>query len=152
MSTLDKSTEHKAENNVGGANGETTNRNIEMTNINATGETSFKKIDSTESDEDDPVELEKRRHFPQDESRQYPKEKLAYLVLLWLGLTVITFLKGGKGVDSVIGVTCKDPGYYILLAAQFLWTLGFAAFFGVRNMKKSQAKRAVNYPFLETDV
>jgi uncharacterized membrane protein YfcA len=142
-------TEHNAE-IEGTDNTETTNGTIEMTDIKV--ETEFKKMDSSESDEDDPIELEKRRHLLQDDSRQYPREKISYLILLWIGLTVITFLKGGKGVDSVIGVTCKDPGYYVLLAAQFLWTLGFAAFFGMKNMKMTQAKQAVNYPFLETDV
>ena len=134
-----------------GAN-ETTNGSIEMTKTETNGETSYVKMDSPKSEEEDPVELEKRRNFLQHESRQYPMEKIAYLILLWVGLTVITFLKGGKGVDSVIGVTCKDPGYYILLAAQFLWTLGFAAVFAVKNVKMTQAKQAVNYPFLETDV
>ncbi|KAL7511002.1 hypothetical protein ACHAXN_007916 [Cyclotella atomus] len=142
-------TEHNTE-HEGTDNTETANGTIEMTNLENAAE--FKKMDSSESDEDDPIELEKRRHFLQDDSRQYPREKISYLILLWIGLTVITFLKGGKGVDSVIGVTCKDPGYYVLLAAQFLWTLGFAAFFGVKNMKMTQAKQAVNYPFLETDV
>jgi uncharacterized membrane protein YfcA len=117
------------------------------------GTIEMKEMDSQKSDDDDdPIELEKRRYFLENDSRQYPLEKIANLVLLWIGLTVIIFLKGGEGVDSVIGVTCRDPGYHILLAAQFLWTLGFAAFFGVKNMKMSQAKQAVNYPFLETDV
>ena len=132
---------------------ERTNGSIEMTQTEKNVETDYAKMDSSKSEEeDDPVELEKRRNFLQHDSRQYPIEKIAYLILLWVGLTVITFLKGGKGVDSVIGVTCQDPGYYILLAAQFLWTLGFAAFFAVKNVKMTQAKQAVNYPFLETDV
>ncbi|KAL7461966.1 hypothetical protein ACHAXS_002373 [Conticribra weissflogii] len=101
---------------------------------------------------DDPKQLELRRQFLKDDSRQYPKEKLAYLSLLWAGLTVITFLKGGKGVDSVIGITCEDAGYYVLLALQFVWTLGFGAFFGYKNTRKTQDRLAVQYPFNETDV
>ena len=101
---------------------------------------------------DDPKELEQRRKFLEDDSRQYPKEKIAYLVLLWIGLTIITFLKGGKGVESVIGITCENSGFYVLLAAQFLWTLGFAAVFGWKNVKEVNERVAVNYPFNETDV
>ena len=101
---------------------------------------------------DDPKELEKRRQFLEDDARQYPKDKIAGLILLWAGLTVITFLKGGKGVDSVIGVTCEDDGFFVLLAAQFLWTLGFGAVFGFKNVKATQARLAVNYPFNEEDV
>lgn len=124
---------------------------IEMSTTGKEYETAFSNTASDDSD-DDPIELEKRRHFLQEESRQYPKEKIAYLILLWVGLTVITFLKGGKGVDSVIGITCEDAGYYALVAAQFLWTLGFATVFGIKILKRTQAKMAVNYPFLETDV
>jgi hypothetical protein len=135
-----------------GTDGATSTLNIiEMSTIGKKCEMDFSNTASDDSD-DDPIELEKRRHFLQDESRQYPKEKIAYLILLWVGLTVITFLKGGKGVDSVIGITCQDAGYYALVAAQFLLTLGFAAIFGKKILKRTKAKMAVNYPFLETDV
>eukprot|EP00984_Skeletonema_dohrnii_P016724 scaffold7470_cov84-Skeletonema_dohrnii-CCMP3373.AAC.15 len=103
-------------------------------------------------DEDDPKQLEQRRKFLEEDSRQYPFEKISYLILLWIGLTIITFLKGGKGVDSVIGITCQDAGFYVLVAAQFLWTLGFAAVFGYKNVKGVNERVAVNYPFNETDV
>mmetsp|Transcript_29189 Transcript_29189/g.58699 ORF Transcript_29189/g.58699 Transcript_29189/m.58699 type:complete len:593 (+) Transcript_29189:187-1965(+) len=103
-------------------------------------------------EEDDPKQLEQRRKFLEEDSRQYPFEKISYLILLWIGLTVITFLKGGKGVDSVIGITCQDAGFYVLVAAQFLWTLGFAAVFGYKNVKGVNERVAVNYPFNETDV
>lgn len=109
------------------------------------------KVEQME-EEDDPKELEQRRKFLEEDSRQYPFEKISYLILLWIGLTVITFLKGGKGVESVIGINCQDAGYYILLAFQFLWTMGFAAVFGWKNVKSVSARAAVNYPFNETDV
>jgi uncharacterized membrane protein YfcA len=114
--------------------------------------TKSKNGDEEEQEQDDPKELEKRRLFLQDDSRQYPKEKIAFLILLWIGLTVITFLKGGKGIDSVIGITCEDPAYIVLVAAQFLWTFGFAAVFGWKNTKRTQERLAVNYPFQEHDV
>ena len=110
------------------------------------------KENPIEQELDDPKELEQRRRFLQDDSRQYPIEKLAALLLLWVGLTIITFLKGGKGVDSIIGITCKDPAFYVLVASQFLWTFGFASFFGYRNMKRTEARKAVGYPFHEMDV
>ena len=110
------------------------------------------KENPIEQELDDPKELEQRRRFLQDDSRQYPIEKLAALLLLWVGLTIITFLKGGKGVDSIIGITCKDPVFYVLVASQFLWTFGFASFFGYRNMKRTEARKAVGYPFHEMDV
>lgn len=105
----------------------------------------------TEDDGDDIKSLELRRQYLEEDSRQFPKEKLAYLAILWIGLTVITFIKGGKGVESVIGITCEDVGFYIVIASQFFWTLGFAAYFGWKNMKRTEERKAVNYPFNEND-
>ena len=125
---------------------------VEMTEVGPSKSAKTATDTSSSEEEDDPKELEKRRQFLEDDSRQYPKEKLFYLILLWAGLTVITFLKGGKGVDSVIGITCEDAGFYVLVAAQFLWTLGFAAVFGYKNVKYTQERLAVHYPFNEADV
>ena len=44
----------------------------------------------------------------EEDSRQYPAEKLGALVVLWIGLVLLTFFKGGKGVDSIIGITCAS--------------------------------------------
>jgi len=102
-------------------------------------------------DEDD-EKVTKRREFLESDSRQYPLEKLAYLLILWIGLAVITFLKGGKGVQSLLKIHCTSPWYPVLIVCQFLWTIGFAVVFGLRLVKNHEAKVACQYPFLETDV
>lgn len=51
--------------------------------------------------------LVKCRQFLKEDSRQFPKEKMAYLVLLWAVLTAIAFLKGGKAFHLLIGITCE---------------------------------------------
>jgi len=151
----DKEARTKRENLIAAESRHAENKNqaggdVEMTEVD--GNAADTEDDEQSSEKDDLKELEKRRQFLEDDARQYPKEKIAYLILLWAGLTVITFLKGGKGVDSVIGLTCADAGFYILVAAQFLWTMGFAAIFGYKNVKGTQARLAVNYPFNEQDV
>lgn len=103
-------------------------------------------------DNDDDEKLKMRRTILEEESRQYPVEKLLYLLILWIGLAFIIFLKGGKGVDSIIGITCKSPWYFFLVACQFLWTLGFAGIFGHRLVKKHQEKVDCDYPFHQNDV
>lgn len=122
---------------------------VEMTEIGGTGAGTD---DEDAAAPDDASELAQRRQYLEEDARQYPKGKIAGLVILWAGLTVITFLKGGKGAKSVIGITCQDWGYYVLIAAQFLWTLGFAAVYGFKNVKATQARLAVRYPFNEHDV
>jgi uncharacterized membrane protein YfcA len=123
---------------------------VEMTEMGTT--TSVKSTSFNAGTDDNPKDLEMRRKFLTEDARQYPAEKIACLLFLWAGLTIITFLKGGKGVDSVIGITCEDAGFYILIGAQFLWTLGFAAVFGYRNVKKTQERLEVHYPFNQSDV
>ena len=92
------------------------------------------------------------QEYLEQDSRQYPQEKLTALGVLWVGLILLTFFKGGKGVDSIIGITCQDAAYGVLIAIQFLWTLGFALFFALRLVKHQQEKVAVDYPFLPHDV
>jgi uncharacterized membrane protein YfcA len=102
--------------------------------------------------EDDQVKLEKRRELLSQDARQYPVEKIMYLLILWIGLAILTYLKGGKGVDSLIGITCKSPWYSVLIGVQFLWLLGFAAVFGLKLCLRHSVKVDNNYPFHQTDV
>lgn len=116
------------------------------------------KKDLAEKDEntiildDDEQKLEKRRKLLEEDARQYPFEKIFYMFVLWVGLAVIVFLKGGKGVDSLVGITCKSPWYAVLVAFQFIWLIGVAAIFGLKLLKRHQVKLECNYPFHENDV
>ena len=94
----------------------------------------------------------RRQELLELDARQYPQEKLLALILLWMGLVILTFLKGGKGVDSVIGITCESPWYVFLIGVQFTWTFAFSLMFGRKLVQTTQEKRAVRYPFLKQDV
>ena len=93
-----------------------------------------------------------RRILLKEDSRQFPLEKILGLVILWMGLALITFLKGGKGVDSPIGITCRSRWYMILIIFEFLWLLGFALVFGLKLVRRDAKKVASLYPFLKSDV
>ena len=111
--------------------------------------------ENEESNSDDIEKLnaiEKRKELLEIDSIQYPKGKLWALVVLWIGLVIITFMKGGKGVDSLVGITCESPWYYVLIACQFIWTLGFAAYYGYKLLVRQRERDAVDYPFLSYDV
>ena len=101
---------------------------------------------------DDADKLAQRRILLQDDARQFPLEKISGLVILWIGLALITFLKGGKGVDSPIGITCQSPWYPILIISQFLWLLVFALVFGLKLVHRDAKKVAALYPFHKSDV
>jgi len=102
--------------------------------------------------QDNSEKLSRRRVLLLEDERQYPIEKIAGLVILWIGLALITFLKGGKGVGSIIGITCKSHWYAVLIVCQFLWLLGFALTFGMKLVRRHAIKVDVNYPFHENDV
>lgn len=102
-------------------------------------------------DEEAEIETTREKLLLKD-ARQLPKEKIFALIVLWFGLIALTFFKGGKGVDSVIGITCSSPWYAVLIGIQFLWTLGFACLFGWRLTKQTAEKKRVNYPFHPQDV
>jgi len=95
---------------------------------------------------------ERRRYWLECDARQFPSEKLFGLLILWIGLVLLTFLKGGKGVDSIIGITCDSPWYAVLIIIQFAWTMGISAYFGYRLMKQTEDKKACDYPYHPQDV
>jgi len=101
----------------------------------------------------DEKEIQKKKEeYLRLDARQYPREKLLGLLGLWIGLTLLTFLKGGKGVSSLIGVTCSSPSYPVLIVCQFLWTLSFATYYGYRLIKNQQDRKLVHYPILPHDI
>lgn len=112
-------------------------------------------IATTEQDSNgevfEPDTLALRKQYLEEDMRQYPKEKIASLVVLWMGLFIITLMKGGKGVDSIVGITCESPVFSVLIVIQFLWLFGFATFFGWQAYKNQAKRVAVDYPFLPGD-
>jgi uncharacterized membrane protein YfcA len=105
----------------------------------------------TEEPDDDTSALELRKQYLEVDSRQYPTEKIVALIVLWIGLLVLTLMKGGKGVDSIVGITCESPVYGVLIACQFVWMFGFALYFGHKLVAKQGERVAVQYPYLEDD-
>lgn len=118
--------------------------------------------DASDPDVDSPAEEEevvmdaekmaKRLEFLERDARQYPREKLVWLVVLWIGLTLLTFFKGGKGVPSLINIDCESPWFGVMTGLQFVWTFGFAGFFAIKTMRETIAKKACGYPFHSQDV
>lgn len=116
------------------------------------GEESSSEYSTEHSGTTDAEKVERRQHWLEKDSRQFPREKLLGLLVLWMGLLLLTFLKGGKGVESIIGITCASPWYAVLVVIQFGWTLGISAFFGYRLLKQTEDKVACDYPFHPQDV
>ena len=102
------------------------------------------KDSSTEEDE-------LRKKYLEEDMHQYPRNKIIALLVLWVGLFLITLLKGGKGVDSIVGIQCNSPWYIVLIVLQFVWLGGFAMFFGFVLLQKQNEREKVRYPYLHND-
>lgn len=100
----------------------------------------------------DAEKIAQRLSFLERDARQYPTEKLTCFAILWIGLTILTFMKGGKGVDSLVGIDCTSPWYGVLIGCQFLWTFAFALYFAMKLMRETAEKKACAYPFHAQDV
>jgi uncharacterized membrane protein YfcA len=94
----------------------------------------------------------RRQYWLERDSRQFPAEKIVALLVLWVGLVLLTFMKGGKGVDSIVGITCASPWYTVLIVVQFLWTMGISTIFGYRLMQQAEDKVSCDYPMHPQDV
>ncbi len=104
------------------------------------------------SDLDNAEKKERCMYWLKKDSCQYPSEKITGLIVLWMGLTILTFLQGGKGIDSIIGITCSSPWYPVLIAAQFIWAIGISTFYGFRLVKQTKDKVACDFPYHPHDV
>jgi hypothetical protein len=75
----------------------------------ATEEQTKDEVDAENGNQDPQELIEARRVLLEDDERQYPREKFLGLLLIWAGLLIISLFQGGKGVPSVVGITCASP-------------------------------------------
>lgn len=103
--------------------------------------------DDTDTEEDH----ELRKQYLLSDMRQYPSEKITGLIVLWIGVLIITLLRGGRGVASLVGITCESPWFIVLILGQFTWLFGFAGFFATRLLADQKKRVAVRYPYQADD-
>ena len=63
-------------------------------------------------------------------------------IYVYIVLLLLTFLVGGKGVKSLVGVTCADTLYPVLVGLQFAWLFGFALHYGFKMVKEREEREA----------
>jgi uncharacterized membrane protein YfcA len=148
--TIDNTADLSSEEETNGSKKDSKDEEVEVeAPIEETKEAEQESIDDSMID---PDKVTRREFLLEQDSRQYPRDKLLALFVLWVGLILLTFFKGGKGVDSIVGITCASPWYGVLIAIQFMWTLGFAGFFGWKLLKTTEEKQALDYPWHPQDV
>jgi len=106
-------------------------------------------VHNTASGEDH--DLAKRKAYLSLDMRQFPAEKIAFLVVVWMGILITTLIKGGRGVSLFLTVQCDSPWYPVLVVSEFLWLSLFAIYFGMKLVRDQADRIAVQYPFLPHD-
>ena len=138
--------------NLSGGNDGDDNNNNNNNTSSIDNSNHYREMDTNNIITLDDDKIAKRKWYLERDARQYPPEKLLSLGVLWIGLTLLTFLKGGKGVESIVGIDCASPWYGALIGIQFMWTFGFAALFAYKLTTETTDKLSVQYPFHSQDV
>lgn len=81
-----------------------------------------------------------------------PTKQYGYLAGLWVFLLLLLLLRGGKGVDSLLGIGMCGVGYWLCTLAAFVFLFLFGSVMARRAVHKSVRKQAVDFPFVEGDV
>jgi hypothetical protein len=69
---------------------------------------------------------------------RFPREKYSGLLILWITLVVILLLKGGKGLESAVGIKFCDGGYWGMTGVSFAWLFGFSVYYGMKVVRNSR--------------
>lgn len=75
-----------------------------------------------------------------------------YLIFLWICLLLILLFKGGKGLESIVGLEYCGTGYWLAQMIAFIWLFAFSGVMARRAVSKSRRKLMVNFAFEEGDV
>ncbi|OQR92666.1 hypothetical protein THRCLA_08647 [Thraustotheca clavata] len=81
-----------------------------------------------------------------------PKADLGMLVLTWAGLFVFSFLKGGEGAESSVGIVCGSTSFWMVLFASVSFFILVTWFFATRLVERHDLLRQHGYVYPKGDV
>ena len=94
---------------------------------------------------------EERERILQEE-RHAPSTNLTILITLFVVVIAMNLLKGGGSFKSPLGIQCGSTGFWIANAAILAWILVISALVRLYLVKKYEAKKRCNYPYVEGDI
>jgi uncharacterized membrane protein YfcA len=106
---------------------------------------------SCATEDDNEANQALRTQYLEADMRQYPVEKLAALIFLWVGVIILTLLRGGRGVPSLLGITCESHWYIVLIVIHVGWLAVFATYYATRLLGDQKKRVAVRYPYQVDD-
>eukprot|EP00644_Phytophthora_capsici_P005408 jgi/Phyca11/538507/estExt2_Genewise1Plus.C_PHYCAscaffold_11295 len=101
---------------------------------------------------DDDEKAQRRGTIERREARVLPFEFLWPLVVSWLIILVQSFLRGGHGAPSAIGIQCDSTDYWLLTLMPLSILVAISIYIGYRLRLMNRFKVLSNYPFVEGDI
>lgn len=92
-----------------------------------------------------------RERYMEEDMQQYPPDKIATFLVLWMFLFLFTALQGGKGLDSIAGISCESVWFGVFIALHIALMLGYGIYIGRQIVHKQKARDDVMYAFLPDD-
>lgn len=87
-----------------------------------------------------------------EDERHTPSANLTILITLFVVVLAINLLKGGGAFPSPIGIKCGSTGFWIANAAMLGWIMIISVFVRQFLLKKYEAKKRCNFPYIEGDI
>merc|ERR1712137_609996 len=79
-------------------------------------------------------------------------QKAGLLTVCFVGICMVTILKGGGNFESPFGLDCGSVGFWMLYFSTVPWVLGFAWFFRQTLVREYEEKVASGYVFCPDEV
>ncbi|OQR96294.1 hypothetical protein ACHHYP_16256 [Achlya hypogyna] len=81
-----------------------------------------------------------------------PAADLGMLFLTWAGLFLFSYLKGGEGAASSVGVPCGSTAFWLLLVTSIVFFMAVTCFFAARLVERHTLLRTHGYVYPKGDV
>jgi len=81
-----------------------------------------------------------------------PWLKMFSFVLIWATVFIVSFLKGGEGHASLVGIKCGSPLYWLFVTSMVPVFILYTAIFGYFLNKNYTRKKEIDFPFEKTDI
>ncbi|POM62465.1 hypothetical protein PHPALM_28388 [Phytophthora palmivora] len=101
---------------------------------------------------DDDEKTESRGIIERREVRVFPFEYIWPLVASWLIILIQSFLRGGHGAPSAIGITCNSVDYWVLTLVPLAILVAISLYIGYRLRLMNRFKVVSGYSFVDGDI
>jgi len=86
-----------------------------------------------------------------EQERHVPVENVQIIIILFVFVLAVNFLKGGGAFPSPVGITCGSPSFWVAHAVLLLWIIGAALYGRHILLRRHYAKVACHYVFQPGD-